>query len=1582
MQLNTTGLFFNTGNLYLYTGYWGFNVSKNWNKLFNFSDPSNPISNFTAPYSAKLIGDTGLIAVAQSLQSLNCLVGNRSGVLSYTDNSTIYSTCFGFGEGSQSFYFANNYYCAFYPQGYYSPNFGENYSIFKANTNGYTNLQNGGCLNIDITDYNLMFGISSMTAGNTQISTDTLAPNIYSPLVTPQIVCPPPAPIPFYFQEINFYQIPGTTLGLGAGTTWNDNPIPTSLDNLSYKVNGRYQLSGDPASTQNNPINDVIISNGRALTSISTGTPEDKLNNNICQATTMETSVFASNTLNGQQLINAPDLNPGSIGSQVVFNNAIMPYYWNWIYKENAYSLPFTNYNSNPSSTPGEVGSNLFNYTLSSSDYFWKFKQCASNIDFLPWTAGASILACPSEFFEIPYYAAIRKFGFYGTRFLNTCNSLNLQNNIGNVPNASELNLTVVNQVIPPETEPQGIDQPGSWSFTLFDNLLRVANYEEMYSNMYAGNKGFFLWANSGNLLNDNLYSNINNSGFNYQLNVLFGIFNNIFSNGISSITGNQPNVLLYENIANTEYLITTSGTYSDFLFNNQVYENFKNISFSLLNQNQLSNWNLLENKYAYGIVNSDGSINQNFYQSVISGKQQRIRTRYFENLLRGNPIDLYPLNSITFSTDSASGYIESPFWGKSLQFFGANNILPQVNRQYFEGAYGQSSNITNLQTQINSLVNSQTNYFYPGIFNNLTCATDNISPKYDIVTGGLILDSQNRPFSINGWLAVGYNEIGKLNKNFSCFTPIFIQQPLKKVYCKIGQTPTFRTLAVDYHTLPEDKISSAYPEIIYWAVKLKLLDCNNKYLYPMNYQWYRIPISNFDQFMTNPGYYMNLTEVANVSGDWCCLEGNNSPNCTLIHPTECFPNYNTGLINPNEYTFIKGSQYGIDDQYYYFNMASGRFGIKMSNPSQLNIENWVQFDISIRNGMNNIGSVSVNFIVNDYNGNTNTITIPQVNSNSLQNYQGYQFDNLQVPETVVRQKVPPPNAGFGDVTSYTFIGPILYRGELRTYTPSFLNDTRALYETWGSFIDYGPLIQMYSNLTQEQGELLYGYSHLPVCTNYQMNNGQKGVQAIFNYNGANVQQFTITQQAFAALGTSQGTPYIGIGNIGNLYPPILDPNNFANGFAIGNGWQFAQNLGTIKRFGYSTTTIPGTTNNWGSNLSPDIQIGSPVFTNITPIPTTQQVISWLKTNLLKPDALAGSNCGYIPYGAGRMVGYYLEAYDSFYIACNVGLKDNQNITDLNFISPGYRMGNAAIQYNWLGKPYNTYLDRKSLYGPYAYKWRVNRHNRDRNGNGISEGFYSMGYDEPYSLMYDLPAFFGLNIRTPNVNPGYLNLINQINNYRSQFFSTTSYTIQGLRNISFGTLIDPSQEGTNYGDIQYSCDLVQNNANFTGLCPYMSASLELANSPDVYDYNCPSLSLKEGKCFDPLLSQQDQFGFFPGGKSLDMMTAGNATKLVPMASIVNNQVVLNDIPSVLNKNTYFRAAINTPYYYNIQTSDEGIFEQDNSLNGLNPCNDGGSELANFITPIIALNNLYSLQSLTSTYNSIISSSQQIFEGNI
>ena len=84
----------------------------------------------------------------------------------------------------------------------------------------------------------------------------------------------------------------------------------------------------------------------------------------------------------------------------------------------------------------------------------------------------------------------------------------------------------------------------------------------------------------------------------------------------------------------------------------------------------------------------------------------------------------------------------------------------------------------------------------------------------------------------------------------------------------------------------------------------------------------------------------------------------------------------------------------------------------------------------------------------------------------------------------------------------------------------------------------------------------------------------------------------------------------------------------------------------------------------------------------------------------------------------GRKMLYFVEAFERFYTLCDS--KAKYNVTNRTFVAPGLRYGDAPMQYTWIGQPSDTYLERKSMYGPYAFQWKVKRHNRDRIGNGIS----------------------------------------------------------------------------------------------------------------------------------------------------------------------------------------------------------------------------------------------------------------------
>jgi hypothetical protein len=1186
-----------------------------------------------------------------------------------------------------------------------------------------------------------------------------------------------------------------------------------------------------------------------------------------------------------------------------------------------------------------QEGTALFDSTLAIEDNYWVNRQCPSTVDYLPWTFGASIYACPSQHFDVPFYAATNKFGFYGMRFLNNCASLNLDNTWNDVQNAIEVptSLNPYELLGPEIIEPEGVDSYGGGGATQYDNLLAIAKQESAFSDVYALNKAFFIWSNSQYITGSNEFQTLSNkyNQFPYLYSGLISPYNALFSGNLTGIFQYQPSLVNPNNsgFANNSWIM-------DALLTNDLYVDFiKNINKDISGQD-LPLWQALEDQYSFYITNGQGGVNEEFYTSMATGRDARLLTRYLDNTVHGNPIDLFPLNKIMFSFDKASDYLTHTGWGRSVTSFGSNSDVPDVEKRYFQGAYTNGQNITGLTTVLNKLSLIENSSFYPGFFNDIYIKKHAPNPTYVAVESGTILDENNRSYSPNGWLALGYNGIGKLDGGFSCFTPIFTQQPIDEVYCKIGQAPTLRAYAVDYHTIPDDKLSSRYMEIFYWAQKLKLLDSNGKNLYPMGYKWYRVPTNKTGQFLLHGDF--SVASPSSSTGTWGCIEGD-TKNCTIFNPLESFP---TGILgNTDSYTFVKGATKGVDDKYSYYCLASGRFGIRISEPSQLYIENWVKFDVSLKNGINVPVNLGVRFQVNDYLGKTQQVTFASVAAPA---YNGYQRDPYALVESQIKQQIPPPNAGYGDVSSIAPIGPIGYIGALRSYVPSYLNDTRGLQEVWGKFLDYGTLVPVSKTLSQKEGDLLYGYSHLPICSNYEMNNGQAGVQIIPTLNGNKILHWSLNQKAVASYQqTYIGVPWQKLNTFGALYPPINNDQGWtpwSNGsyssFGIGQ-WQWYNNLGAIKRFGYKS--------NYSTN---DIQLvgnGSPSSNDENGYNTQ---IALIKDLLIKPSYLAGENCGYTPYGFGHNMIFYIEAFDRFYLYCDPMKK--KNVQNLNYMNPGIRMGNSAIQYSWLGKPSNTYLERRSMYGPYAYQWMTRRHNRDRNGNGISQGFYSMGWGSEYTEMYDAPAIYGLY---PKVYDSPTSIQRAINLLRLRG-AAGFYVDRDIRNFRFGTT---NGEGTakTYGNVMVNCDTPN------ALCDYYSALSSYAQTHDWENYYCSQSNLTKGNCFDPCISIRYAQGFFPGGKSQNMFGNGGNNKNVRLVSMANGvNPLLGDEVSEIDDNITFRAPVNTPH---------AVMSRKNGKKpiGISPCKDGGSDHCNYNTPCVFLGTSSFLEGQTTAFYSLV-----------
>lgn len=1568
-------------------------------KLYAFSSPSFPIGDtglFLPPFDAILKDNTSgkntIIGVGRKQSKLEKLVNaDRSGKLYFYNSAVLWGACHGFGRTDLTYYSGANFYNAFYPAGYYSPPFGENLTILKSNQDGYLNLNQGSCSKIGLTEYNELMGIVSMGATDVGAVTTSIQPYTYSPLHSPRASCPSDLTVLTYYEEVNLKLTAGTSTALGANLFYNGNPIPTSLDNYRIRFDpkqGRYQLIDIPGDKINKRI---PYKDSRPIPSYKSSEQHNVLADVLCPAAVMETNTDIGRGSNGTQMIESVDIGTATSTTapteQVFINGGgdTEFYYWHFTFKENSDSLPFSN--SATSITvngPSRVthrsvfqDTMLFNPMLSLEESYWQNRQCPDVVDYLPWTFGASIYACPSDHFDVPYYAATRKFGFYGTRFLSHCTKLNLTETLSGVSNATELvmandaGITATISFANFMKEPIGLDDGGAASWAQYNSLMATAKTEERYGNMYALNKAFFLWANyplyiSGIELGK-LTSGVD--GFSYLFSRMINPFKQYLGNTKEDfINSGEPNIIMQAGMAGTTNLVE-KGVVTDLLFTNNIYHQFLDgYKKLILNDSQRQAWTDLEDTFSTCVVRPLNNfpfseylkgfypVDEDFYSGILISREKRMLTRNLENTVHGNAIDLYPLNHIPFSFDRAIDYLESPLWGRSIG--ASSTTLPEINRRYFEGAYGKPGDISGLLKSLNDLTNTNTLSFYPGFFNDITFGKLNPSRTFIPALSGEMKDTKGRKIICSGWLGLGYNEIGKLDKEFSCFTPIFTQHPVPKLFCKIGQHPTFHASAVDYHTIPDDKLSYRYPEIGYWANLLKLVNSKGKNLYPLKYKWLRVPKSKYTSFLSSG--ILKMGEYASSTGEWGCMEGD-GPNCTFFRPKLCQP---SGINGSDEdyYTFIHGTTAEVDDKFYYMCMASGRFGVRISEPSELNIEDWLRFDVSFRNGTNSsVGSLKIEFKVEDYNGSMKKIDFSAEN---IPAYGGYQFDPSALPECTVEQKMPPPNAGYGDVKAYKFVGSIGYVGATRSWAPDTLMNTRGTRGAWGRFIEYGALVPFSKKLTQSDGNLLYGYKHLPECVRWKMPKGKKGILVTAYIDGCSISHWTLNQRAVAAMDSRVGMRWFKMGHAGQLYPPISVPkiSPAIGGFTWGapgsdpligvmgvGHWQWGNNLGAIKRFGKLSNA-----------KTKDIVFegaGAPRAGNAD----YDALIEKVKDKFIQQTVLGGINCGWTPYGLGRNMLYYIESFGRFYELCD--LMKKKNVTNISFMCPGLRHTNSAIQYFWLGQPNNTSLERRPMFGPYAHQWRVRRHNRDRNGNGMSEGFYSMGWDSKFSLLYDAPAIFGLYVKTFASNE-YAKKVRAVYKAAQKLFPDgINYPV--IKTKWFGSLGEEGG-GPNTYKMYGSYNCRSSGPQDDPVCEYMAAALELGGSPDFSAYSCPSHRLLKGECFDPCVSIRYGQGFFPGGKHQNLFNysnpaAPNATvKLVAMANIENNNIITTDEQSSTDKNVFFRAPVNTPHaLVSRQIAINGPttvlpFHKEN-IAGISPCKDGGSDHCNYITPTIHLN---------------------------
>jgi len=779
-----------------------------------------------------------------------------------------------------------------------------------------------------------------------------------------------------------------------------------------------------------------------------------------------------------------------------------------------------------------------------------------------------------------------------------------------------------------------------------------------------------------------------------------------------------------------------------------------------------------------YGSFKSNGSsIDTVWYDKIVNEKVKRISKNYYGAIANGSAVDLFPNNQVTFSFESSSGFANS-----DLVRYGAvrtyskvtGKELPSVKKQYFSAGlsnffelsgYREFANfdwavntLNNLPLQTSSFgynasaigfpkvtatvpsnLTASHHNFYFGYVNPRGCGRDNFTvstnsylelintPKNGIWTNYAPetkippSTTGNSPFR-KPWGDAGFNKVGKHDKNYSCFSPMFLQQPLSE-RVKLCQAPTFRIYAVDYHSITEDKMYGVYPEVSYWLRKIKTVNTKGENLYPLTYQWYRTLKSDAQRYLEtkNTGFL----QTPNPTGSWCCSEdgSGNSPECTVIRPKECL-NMNGAAISSwahseDSVRRFMGVQ-NADSNYFYFCRVSGRFGWRDSEFASVSIDNTVRVEIATMNLCGGGGMASLSIA-------------GQALGLALKN--GYLPDSNVFFEQVKDTNWNDRN----NCETVRHVGPEGMRGETRVYTPSTFVDARGKRVRSAHWKDFGSLSAGTLTLSIQSAATLYADRALPSCDR-TLGVTWAGTPMLL----ANYVHRTHFEPAVLTDNTTFGVKANKLRNIGELYPPrvyyggsvVPDWNNKNPGHH-----QFEANLGSIKKYSSSK----------GHNLA---SMGGPngPIKNLEVLGSSWSVASHVndlmdqfdkKIKLSGSKIITGPECGYVAPSLGRLMHFYVESFATYYLFCEAGGVKPKKVKNFSHIAGGLRTGRAGLQYNWLGKPNDARLKRVSMPGPYAFQWKVERHNRDRSGNGMPLSFWSYHHEERMDDLYDAAAVYG-----------------------------------------------------------------------------------------------------------------------------------------------------------------------------------------------------------------------------------------------
>lgn len=446
----------------------------------------------------------------------------------------------------------------------------------------------------------------------------------------------------------------------------------------------------------------------------------------------------------------------------------------------------------------------------------------------------------------------------------------------------------------------------------------------------------------------------------------------------------------------------------------------------------------------------------------------------------------------------------------------------------------------------------------------------------------------------------------------------------------------------------------------------------------------------------------------------------------------------NPGFNNPSTLSYlgvhksgvVRGVVKNFDENFYYFCRISNPYFARDTEMASLTIESGLQFPLITSNrSYFNVDSFLVKFEAGNLQLDVNIpvgiggyagITTP-CDAHKTVPVIGHQIDTVNCQDKPISSGFMwPEQAGVslgtkdGDCWKgvnhswYSADGPMNPHGlYLKSGSPSLFK------------VDYGNFTESpLKNLTQAEGDLLYGIKALPICSNFGLIHSGVTVDIILTHSDGFTQKHM--EQSYVCPGFLNEYSS-GLDNA--AYCSLRHPTCYgepAEVYHTPNSSSASLNtLGCIGAFTSGESVFcPGVTIPQG---------------HCDRCGTTEQDL-W---DLFDGDMLAGTGCGFRNPVLRRKHYISLGSKEGRYYSsepCCAGLNQAQ----------GTYLKDAGIQYNWLTYPRDSRLQWTRIPdSAYGFKWEYDEHGRDKYNNGQPSNFVSTNFKDHVTL-YDHISNFGL----------------------------------------------------------------------------------------------------------------------------------------------------------------------------------------------------------------------------------------------